>query len=69
MLRFDCSNGLHELVRAKRLWQNKAVQELLSGSGKLNSLVQTFDHMQYLLNHLMDNYFDGVKNDIIALLK
>ena len=26
-------------------------------------------YRQYLLKHLMDNYFDGVKNDLVALIK
>ena len=26
-------------------------------------------YRQYLLKHLMDNYFDGVKHDLVALIK
>jgi predicted transcriptional regulator len=52
------------------LERKKFIKHQSIGRGYLYSpKISRESYRQYLLNHLMDNYFDGVKNDIIALLK
>jgi predicted transcriptional regulator len=52
------------------LERKKFIKHQSIGRGYLYSpKISRESYRQYLLNHLMDNYFDGVKNDLIALLK
>ena len=52
------------------LERKKFIKHQSIGRGYLYSPKITREsYRQYLLKHLMDNYFDGVKNEIIALLK
>jgi predicted transcriptional regulator len=52
------------------LERKKFIKHQSIGRGYLYSpKISRESYRQYLLNHLMDNYFDGVKNDLMALLK
>lgn len=52
------------------LERKKFIKHQSIGRGYLYSPKITREsYRQYLLKHLMDNYFDGVKNDIVALIK
>ena len=52
------------------LERKKFIKHQSIGRGYLYSPKITREsYRQYLLKHLMDNYFDGVKNDLVALLK
>lgn len=52
------------------LERKKFIKHQSIGRGYLYSPKITREsYRQYLLKHLMDNYFDGVKNDLMALLK
>ena len=52
------------------LERKKFIKHQSIGRGYLYSpKISRESYRQYLLKHLMDNYFDGVKNDLVALLK
>ena len=52
------------------LERKKFIKHQSIGRGYLYSpKISRESYRQYLLKHLMDNYFDGVKNDLMALLK
>lgn len=52
------------------LERKKFIKHQSIGRGYLYSpKISRESYRQYLLKHLMDNYFDGIKNDLIALLK
>ena len=52
------------------LERKKFIKHQTIGRGYLYApKISRESYRQYLLKHLMDNYFDGVKNDLIALLK
>jgi predicted transcriptional regulator len=52
------------------LERKKFIKHQSIGRGYLYSPKITREsYRQYLLKHLMDNYFDGVKNDLVALIK
>ncbi len=52
------------------LERKKFIKHQSIGRGYLYSpKISRESYRQYLLKHLIDNYFDGVKNEIIALLK
>ncbi len=52
------------------LERKKFIKHQSIGRGYLYSPKITREsYRQYLLKHLMENYFDGVKNDLVALLK
>jgi predicted transcriptional regulator len=52
------------------LERKKFIKHQSIGRGYLYSpKISRESYRQYLLKHLMDNYFDGVKNDLIALIK
>jgi predicted transcriptional regulator len=52
------------------LERKKFIKHQSIGRGYLYSpKISRESYRQYLLKHLIDNYFDGVKNDLIALLK
>jgi predicted transcriptional regulator len=52
------------------LERKKFIKHQSIGRGYLYSpKISRESYRQYLLNHLMDNYFDGVKNDLVALIK
>ena len=61
-------NTTSTLVRI--LERKKFIKHQSIGRGYLYSpKISRESYRQYLLKHLMDNYFDGVKNDLMALLK
>jgi predicted transcriptional regulator len=52
------------------LERKKFIKHQSIGRGYLYSpKISRESYRQYLLKHLIDNYFDGVKNDLIALIK
>ncbi len=52
------------------LERKKFIKHQSIGRGYLYSpKISRESYRQFLLKHLMDNYFDGVKNDLVALLK
>jgi predicted transcriptional regulator len=52
------------------LERKKFIKHQSIGRGYLYSpKISRESYRQYLLKHLIENYFDGVKNDLIALLK
>ena len=52
------------------LERKKFIKHQSIGRGYLYSPKITREsYRQYLLKHLMDNYFDGVKHDLVALIK
>ena len=52
------------------LERKKFIKHQSIGRGYLYSpKISRESYRQYLLKHLMDNYFDGVKNDLVALIK
>lgn len=52
------------------LERKKFIKHQSIGRGYLYSpKISRESYRQYLLKHLMDNYFDGIKNDLVALLK
>ena len=52
------------------LERKKFIKHQSIGRGYLYSpKISRESYRQFLLKHLMDNYFDGVKTDLMALLK
>jgi predicted transcriptional regulator len=52
------------------LERKKFIKHQSIGRGYLYSpKISRESYRQYLLKHLIDNYFDGVKNDLIVLIK